>query len=1707
MNKFYRTSLKVLLWIIGGLIGLILLAFILIRIPAVQNYAVQKVVNYLETKIGTKVQLAKVSLDLPKLLVLEGVYFEDQKQDTLFAGDTLKVDISLLKLLNNKVEINELDFRGITAHINRYLPDSAYNFDYIIRAFVTEDIQNESKDTSAAMAFSIDKINLDRINIVFDDEVIGTNAQLHLGHLDTRIKTFDLQGMFFEIPKIKVEGLRSVIKQWAVTDSADKPSTADMGVEKAVDEDQATDIRVGTLDLKNFDIQYDDAASAMNAKVLFKRLMLDFNELNLPKELVDINKLLLEDADASLILSKAQSSDTETDSASTEELNWVVKAKSIDLKRNQILYDDNTAPTLAKGIDFNHLDLSNLELGLGDFFFSMDSISGDLKELRFKDKSSFEVKRLQSKFNYTDRGVALNDLYLETPNTLIRDRIVVSYPSLERIDEHLEEIVLDVSIRNSKLGMRDALLLVPSLDTIDALRPLLNKTFQINSDINGSLNRLNIPNLQVSTLNNTRLLIAGTIQGAPDMDRMNLNLRVKELRSTRRDLESLIDKSLLPDSIMLPERILLTGNLRGSMSDFDTQLSLSSSIGNAALIGKFSLGNADTLYNAKLNIDDFDLGTLMQDTSYGKIDIAAQVDGKSLDPKNAVADLQVHLKRADFMGYSYSDINLNAQAAQGDILASLVSNDPNLRLKGSFKADMRQQYPSVDLAMAIDSVKLKDLNFTEDDIKYHGQLTGNFDTADPDYLNGYLYITNSVLAYNGEIFPVDSISLISEAEQDRKLITLESEFLNAHVIGNYTLTELPIAIQDAIMDYYNPEQTVIDKKYSPQAFEFSAELIRSPLIRNLIPDLTEMNNVSLDGNFSSENRSLNARLAAPHILYNNILIDTVVFDINTADTTIFYAGRIAEIKAANAQIINTLISGTVKDNLLDFGLWIRDSIDKEQYYIGADLLAQRNNFVFNLKPDGLVLNYDKWTINPDNQIHFGQNGIFARDFILTNDGQSLSLTSQDSSLNAPIDAQFTNFRIETFTRFIETNTFKLGGGINGTVHLDRLESDPTFVTDLTVNQFYFGQDTIGDISMNVDNKRENIYTADINIMGRGNDIDLKGDFVNPPNGSSSLNFVLDLKNLNMTTIEAFSFGNLQHSDGSLKGQLAIKGSTEAPLINGDILFDRAQTNVSMLNALFLFDQQKINFNDNGLRFNRFEVADSTGNKAVINGTISTKTYTDFLMDLSLTANNFQVVNSTARDNDLFYGDLFITSNLNIKGTADNPNVSGTLKVNENTNFSVLIPDENPGMVDREGIVEFVDKRNEQKMQVFAAKDTVATPRLVGMDISVNIEVDPKATFNIIIDPGSGDAVTARGKADLSAGIDPSGKITLAGTYEVSEGSYNLSFNFLNRKFDFRKGSTITWNGDPLIADLDITADYLISTAPIDLVENQLGDQNKNLFKEKLPFQVNLFIQGEMMKPHLSFGIDVNEENANVSQDVMNLVETRLAQISEDESELNKQVFALIALGRFVAENPFSSSAGGSVESMARESVSKLLSAQLNKLAGDLIAGVELNFDLESTDDYSTGTLQNRTDLNVGVSKRMLDDRLKVTVGSNFELEGANQPGRQATNIAGDISVEYQLSRDGRYLLRAYRKNEYEVTLQGQIIETGIGFVINMDYDDFQELFLGSKALERYKRRKERRDRRKYLMRQSRERQRSRNNEGIYRNRSQEQRNEETTNEE
>jgi len=767
-------------------------------------------------------------------------------------------------------------------------------------------------------------------------------------------------------------------------------------------------------------------------------------------------------------------------------------------------------------------------------------------------------------------------------------------------------------------------------------------------------------------------------------------------------------------------------------------------------------------------------------------------------------------------------------------------------------------------------------------------------------------------------------------------------------------------------------------------------------------------------------------------------------------------------------IYRTTINATALNNIINFNLGVADAADKAKYNLGG-VLSQPSagTYALHLNSDSLLLNYDRWNIASGNKLVLSPTNISATDFTLSKDNQQLSINSLPGA-GSPLNVGFNSFRLGTITGFLKSDSVLVDGLLNGTVTLTNVMTQPLFTSNLTVNDFSLKQDTIGNINLQVANTTANRYNTNVTISGRGNDVALSGYFL-PQGKDIALNLDLDVRKIDLKTMEGALATFVKSASGAINGNVSIKGTTTKPNINGKLNFDNAVVTTIFTGGPLSINNEQLLVTEEGFVFDQFSIRDSANQALTIDGSVRTLNFINYRFNLDVDAENFRALNTTKQDNKIYYGALNISTNLHVSGTESSPTVDGSLSINDGTAFTIVIPQAEPGVVAREGVVEFVDFSSPENDSLFLAYDSLNTASVLGFDITANIEIKKEANFNVIVDVANGDFLNLRGQGQLSAGIDPSGKISMTGTYEIEEGGYQFSFNFLRRKFEIEKGSKLTWLGEPTNAELDVTAKYIANTAPLDLVENQITDQTvRSYYLQKLPFQVLLNVDGELMKPTLTFDIVLPEDrNYTVSGDVVSTVNTRLEQLRQEPSELNKQVFSILLLNRFVGENPFQSSGDGfSAASFARTSVSKLLTEQLNQLAGGLIGGVELNFDVASSDDYTTGKRRSRTDLNVGLSKRLLNDRLTVTVGSNFQLEGPQQTNQGSNNIAGNVSVNYQLSKDGRYMLRFYRKNDYEGIVDGYVVETGLGFIITVDYNKFKQIFTNRK-----KKREERQARR------------------------------------
>ena len=1651
LNPYVRKGLKIILWIVGGIFTLLILIAVLIQLPAVQNFAKDKAVTFLQDKIKTPVRLEQISISFPKEVVIKGLYLEDQSKDTLISAGMIAVDISIFKLISSEIEISNFELKDAVAKISK-TKDSVFNFDYIVQAFAS----NEPKDpNSKPMKISVSKVKLDNVKFNFDDATSKNDVAVRLVHFDTKFNKFDLDNMKFDIPYINLDGVKLMLDQGAV----EKVAETSVQVADTVSKRPDFNLKLGTVKLTNIDVGYDNVSTNLDTGIKLKELSIKVNEIDLNKQLLDFEDFQLHELKGQLLLGKFDQKikTPNADTTSIKQEGWKVKLKNAAITKTDFKFDDEKKATSAKGIDYAHLDLQDFNLKAKDIAYSSEEISGKIASLTVKEKSGLNIQKLNTEFFYGPKKAYLKDLYLQTPKTLLKDRIEVSYNDIATLGDELGQMALDASLDNSKIAFSDILIFAPQLRNTNPFASNPNAVLLLNTELKGKINDLSFPYFEISGIGSTRVAASGRITGLPDMEKAYFDITIQDLKSTSKDIYAFLPKGTIPNTIEIPQQIALKGKFNGAINNFQTDIVLNSSFGSAKAKGLFDQRQKNReKYDMKVSLLNFDVGRLIKNDSLGRISVNADVKGTGLDPKTANATIKALLAKAEFNGYAYKDLKLDGKIRSGLFDISAGMTDPNLDFDLVADGKFDGKYPEVKMKLNLDIADLQKLNLHAGPMKLRGEVVADITNADPDMLNGTVGLNRIQILQDKDPIILDSISIIAVTTVDTTSLKIRSQFMKADFKGKYKLSQMPIALQNTISHYYDTTNQP-KKETEDQQLAFNIYIDNDPVIKQLIPALTGLEPINIKGSYTSVNDSISINGSIPRLVYGKNTIAGGTLLVETKDNAITYSLNIDEIMNEQFRLPYTSLTGDVKDNTLTYDLHMRDKEKKDLYVIGGDLKQVEGSTEIRLDPDHLILNYESWIVNPENVITIGPNGLNADQFEISHEGNILKLQSDGTQKNAPLKVDFTNFEIATIFTIIKKDEVLMSGKINGDAVVNDLMGKPTFTSDLQIDDFAFLEEPVGTIKVQVESKGPDVLDANIGITGNDNQVDLAGTY-GIKSGEIDLN--LDLDKFQMKSAQGFSMGAITDASGYLSGKFKITGTSDNPSVIGDLDFNDVAMRVTQLNSVFKNIDEKVMVNNQGITFDKFSIYDEKDNDLVIDGKVLTTDFRDYKFDLTVKSENFRAINSEAKDNDLFYGDLFIDMDLLVKGSVESPVISGNLKINEDTKFTVVLPQSDPGIADREGIVEFVDQDNATLQQTENMKSAVNSSELLGMDVAVNISIVKEAELSLIIDKGNGDYLKLQGEAELSGGIDPSGKTNLTGKYEFTEGAYEMSFNLIRRKFDIKPGSYLIWNGEPTSANIDITAIYEVETAPIDLLGDQLGATSaavRNTYKQKIPFQTLLQMKGELLKPEISFDILLPSGNYNVASDIVTASQTKLEQLRQQPSELNKQVFALLLLNRFIGENPFSSEAGGaSAESFARQSVSKILSQQLNDLAGDLIKGVQLDFDLDSTEDYSSGQMENRTDLNVNLSKQLLNDRLTVTVGSSFGLEGEEHKNQEANNIAGDLSAAYSLTTDGRYKVRAYRKNEYQMALQGQVIETGVAFVVTMDYNKFRELFHRSK---------------------------------------------------
>ena len=1637
-----KKALKVLAVIV--LTVLILLGVLIwgLQTPTGQSFLTDQVNSYLRKKFQNRGSIEKIRFDVPDWIILEGVYFADIKGDTLLAAKHLRVDLDMYNLIKGDVGINKIELEGATAAIYRVLPDTVFNYQYIIDAFASKDAE---PDTSAAkpMEMRLDKVLLKKVRLSYRDAVIGTDAEANIDSAEVLFDKFNPTKSQYHPTKITLSNSGAKLRMYTGLKKETSSAPSDPA--------DSLDLKLGDVDIRQFKWAFTDETSGLKNGVTVGRLEGHINKIFLGSQRVDVRNVLLENMSLYAEFAKKakekttpEKLNTKTEPGDKTESGWNVNVGEIKLLNNDLRYDDFNSPAQPKGLDYAHLDVKSLNIDLREFVFSPENIAGALKAGSFKDKSGFTIQQFRTNFAYGAKQTFLRNLFLKTPNSLLRDELVLRYDNLDQLTKDIAKVKIRLKLTNSQVAFSDILMLVPDLAKTPPFNKEPNGMVKGSGLITGVVADMVITKANFSALEGTILALDGRIKGLPDANKLSVDLTINDLSSTKADLMKVLPDSTLPASIELPDRIKITGKLKGSLSDMTTTTTLNTSFGTGAFSG--TLRNiTDSLkaqYNGTLTFQEFDLGKLMKQApeQMGKITLRADIDGIGYAPKTMKTTLNGTVQSADIKGYVYNNLRLTGEVDHGMANVSARMDDANIKVSIDGQADLSKTYPSVKGDVKIDNLNLTALNLYADSLQVKGDIKVDMRSTEPENPLGTVNITDLVLTHHGRPIAVSNIAMQLTDSTGKRLATLDSPFLKAKMEGDFVYTELADAVFTQIGKHFKAPSITYKEITKPANFNLDATLLNHPVLQTFVPQLKEMKPIRLHAQLDNQkDSSIVATVLVPVVDYDSIRTENIAVQFYTVPEKAAFNASLGMLNTGGFRIQNATIKSDIVNNDIKFDFLVKDSVNVDRHQVLGDLAANGNKYKLSLR-DNLLLNYEDWATDTNGFVEYETDNLLVRNLVLKNKAQSLTVNSTTEQPNSPLDIKIDNIAIGPMIAIVTQDSTLASGILNGKILLKNYMTAPVFTGDLKVDNLAVTKIPVGDLSLKASNETENVIKIETALKSDQNDVEINGSY--NVKAENALNFEMDLKKLSASTVEAFSFGELKRATGNLSGKATITGSTASPKLNGAVNFDNVAFTVKQLGARYSLVNQKIQLAGQRINFNNFIIADSLNQQMKINGNVNIATIPNVGYDMTIGAKNFTVLNSTQKENELFFGKAKIDADLTVKGQGSKSVVDGKVKVDPGSNITVVLSNQATESGDAsKGVIEFVDMSDSTQV---AKVDSIAAKQIIVdfvSQISLDIDVDDKSEFKVVIDELNGDNIKLKGNAQLNTGIAPNGQLYLIGAYDLTQGSYDLTLQILKRQFQIKKGSTLIWTGDPMKADLNITASYEVMVDPGSIDNNYKGER-------KIPIEVQILITGNLSTPNIKFNVTPGEDvGESIKKDITD--QTFWNDMQNNPSEMNKQAFALLITNKFITDQTSSGfNIGSSAEAIARQSVSQLLSDQLNNLASDLVKGVSLDLDLNSTTDQSAGA---RTDLNVGLSKAFLGDRLKISVGKNFELESKSQT-PSSTEVFDNIALDYNLSKDGRYRFRGYRKNQYQSILEGFIVETGVSFIITADYDLFREIF-------------------------------------------------------
>ena len=521
-----------------------------------------------------------------------------------------------------------------------------------------------------------------------------------------------------------------------------------------------------------------------------------------------------------------------------------------------------------------------------------------------------------------------------------------------------------------------------------------------------------------------------------------------------------------------------------------------------------------------------------------------------------------------------------------------------------------------------------------------------------------------------------------------------------------------------------------------------------------------------------------------------------------------------------------------------------------------------------------------------------------------------------------------------------------------------------------------------------------------------------------------LDMVVVVDQLDIHPFEPLLGGVLTETAGVLNGSARVTGPVENWEADGEFSLLNPSFNIPITGTSL--SASSLDF---GLKEQRIELdsgywTDGTNSTAALTwGGIEHNRFSTLDFDVHLTADSALGMQLNRAYDSYFYGTGIVDGDLVVEGPVEQIHLG--LNATTKKGSILKIPLDNPTEVETPSFLRFVS--NEFRAPV----DTSKSKSLEYFTTDMELEVLPDALVELILDEVMGDIISSRGTGNMRVKILEDESFELYGLYTIASGDYLFTLQgIINKPFELIPGGTILWSGDLYGAEVNLQAKYSVNTDLKGLVTNA------NYSNENVDVDLIITLTGSLMQPEIGFDIVLPNSPSSYQQELERRILTADA--------MNYQAFSLLMLGDFYRQNLGVQEGINLSESFTRSTSEVLVSQFGTWIAAGLGSYVDVELDYTTGNNPYNSLVQSGDEIRLGVSKDFMEGRLRI----NSSLDVPIASDGSSTLLLGDTQIEYELTKDGRTVLRAFnRSNRNDPLLQNTGPYTqGVGIQYRKDFD-------------------------------------------------------------